>query len=176
MAGKHDDAGVDALTKYVRQQVADMKIDKGLKNLLLFILDNSAAFIDFARSYAKMKATGKVEPDKLMMDFLKARGRTLAEFGIAVIDVEMLSDAWALVNLLMNIKSSLKYSSGGPIGIAMTVGFVINDAADFLANFTPAQRAYYEMFLRKSSIALMTTESQIVPVRPASGARTVRCY
>lgn len=57
----------------------------------------------------------------------------------------------------------------------MTVGLLINDAADVLASFTPAQRACCEMFLEKSGVALVTTESQIVPVRPASGARTVRC-
>ena len=111
-----------------------------------------------------------------MTDFLKSKGRSLAEFGVSLSDSETLADVWAAMSLVMNIKSSLKYSSGGPIGVALTVGFLINDAADFLANFTPAQRAYYELFLRKSSVMIWSPTTNPARGRPAVSGPIIRCY
>lgn len=176
MGGKHDDVGVDALSKLVRQQVSDLKIKNELKDLLLFVLDNPSAFIAFARAYAQQQATGSVDPAALMTDFLKSKGRSLAEFGVSLSDSETLADAWAAMSLVMNINDSLKYSSGGPVGLALTEGFLINDAADFLANFTPAQRAYYELFLRKSSVMIGLPAINPARNNPAASGPTIRCY
>jgi len=61
-----------------------------------------------------------------------------------------ISDANTVLNLLLDVRTSLKYSSVPIVVIALTVGSLFNDAGKFLANFTPAQVAYYELFLRES--------------------------
>ena len=176
MGGRFDDAGADALTKLVRQQVADLHIGKEIKDLLLYIVDNSSAFIAFTRAYVQQRAKGSVRPTELMTDFLTSKGRSMADFGVSTIDSETLSDLWAVVSLIMNVRDSVKYASSGPVGLALTVGFLLNDAADFLANFTPAQRAYYEMFLKKSSVMVWAPGvSGGANGSPARGV-VVRCY
>ena len=175
MAGKFDDAGADALTKLVRSQIEQSDIDPGLKNLFLYVADNSEALLDFARKYLKQKAAGKVNPNALMIEFLRSKNRSLAEFGITAIDTEMLSDAWAVVSLVLDVKNSLKYSSGGLVGIALTAGFLINDTTAFLASFSPAQRAYYELFLQKASVRLRTPPPTL-PSPSSSGGTVIRCY
>lgn len=154
MASKHDDAGIDALTKLLRRQVEQLDISASTKSLFLFIVDNSGDYLSFARRYLQQRAKGSVNPNELMVEYLKAKGKTLADFGISVIDHQTVSDGWACVSLVLNASSSLKYSSSGPVGIALTFGFLFNDLGEFLVNFTPAQVAYYELFLKKASVTV----------------------
>ena len=171
MSGKFDNAGADALTKYLRQQVADLAIEPNTKALFLYVLDNASAFVQFARAYGIQKGRGKVKPDQLMLAFLKSKGRSLADFGITVVDSQTMSDAWACVSLVLDLHSSMKYASAGPFGVAVMVGFMINDVSAFLVSFTPAQRAYYELFLKKSSVAAVEVTLADDPSPPVSLAR-----
>jgi hypothetical protein len=146
------DAGVSALDSLVRSQIEKMDVDAGLKSLLIYIVDNGRALIDFSIEYSRQKSGGKITPDELMIAFLKSRGESLAQFGITFIDNETIADLAALLDFLRNAHSSLKYSSTGPIGVTLTVGFLVNHFSVFLCNFTPAQRAFYELFLKKAEV------------------------
>jgi hypothetical protein len=144
------DAGSDAVTSYLKSQIENSDLKKETKALFIYVIDNSSALASFGIEYARQKARGKVDANALMKDFLASKGKSLADFGISVVDSEVLSDAWAVLSLIKDVKDSAKYSSIPVVGVALTIGFLINDAADFLVNFTPAQRAYYELFLHKS--------------------------
>lgn len=104
MAEHTSSAGLDALSRIVKSRVEELDISKETKALLLYVLDNASALSDFAIVYARQKAKGKVRPDELMLDFLKARGKSLAEFGTRILDNEKLSDAAAVVILLRTLK------------------------------------------------------------------------
>lgn len=148
------DAGVGALDSLVRSQIETMDIDSELKALMIYIVDNGRALIDFSIEYSRQKSAGKIKPDELMIAFLKSRGESLANFGITFIGSETVADLAALLDFLRNANSSLKYSSTGPIGVALTVGFIVNHFSVFLCNFTPAQRAFYELFLKKAEVTV----------------------
>lgn len=143
-------AASSAAVKLIRDRVERLDLEKGLKSLVLYVVDNSSTLLDFGIEYARQKASGRVDPSELMTSFLKSKGKSLSDFGISIIDNETLSNAGALLSLVLDVQSSAKYSSIPVFGIALTIGFLINDAASFLVNFTPAQRAYYELFLRQS--------------------------
>lgn len=146
------DAGADTVTRYIRSQVDNMDLEPRVKGLIVYLLDNSKALMDFSVAYARQKATGKVKPNELMKEFLKSRGRSIADFGITTANVEVANSVWAVFQLVLDVRSSAKYSAAGPFGVAMTVGFIINDASSFLCSFSPAQRAYYDLFLKRSSV------------------------
>ncbi len=74
----------------------------------------------------------------------------------------MLSDAAAVLTLIMDVRSSTKYSSIPVVGVALTIGFLINDAGKFLASFTPAQVAYYNLFLKQSGPSVSFVVPRIV--------------
>lgn len=151
MAKDLTDAAARAMTDMLKARISQMQITRETKALLLFIADNTKAMLDFGIAYARQRATGSVNPDELMLAFLKSRGKSLKDFGIKVIDNQTIADANAVLNLILDIRGSLKYSAIPLVGIALAVGFLINDAGKFLANFTPAQLAYYNLFLRDSN-------------------------
>lgn len=143
-------AGKKAVVEYLKSGVDKLDIKPELKKLVNFIIDNSDAYADFFIEYAK-HSKGDLDPKKLLIDLLKSKGKTLADFGIQTIDNETMNNCWAVIKFAWDLKDDAKYASPTFVGVFLTLALVVDSGMNFLLEFTPAQVWWYEHMLKDSS-------------------------
>jgi hypothetical protein len=143
-------AGRSSIVKLIESKVSDLDIKPEIKNLVIFLIENSDAYADFFIEYAK-QSKGNIDPTKLLIALLAKKGKSLSDFGIKTIDNETMNNIWAVISLLWDIKGAAKYSAAGFVGPFITFAMIVASSSEFLCNFTPAQLWWYNHMIKESS-------------------------
>ena len=103
------------------------------------------------------------EDKKVLMEFLITKGEKIAKFG----GNENLNCGLAILDLVKSTRTAMSTSRSGNVPlVVITWGLAMLDLIEVGNSCEPAQRAYYEAFLRQSSVARTTMRSSPVLRKP----------
>jgi hypothetical protein len=114
------------------------------KTIILFVYDNSMFYVTWCYSNKK-DPTSK----QALREFLETKSMLTAKFLADMTDAQFMNDALALLSFVRDLQKHAKAAEVPIVGVAVMIGLYVQDLAQFLVDFEPAQRAYYELVLRR---------------------------
>ncbi|MCF7699917.1 hypothetical protein [Loktanella sp. M215] len=151
--------------KVVVQQIDDLMQSKGVGQETRSAVTNSLEMMYEYQSYAIRQ--GKNPSDgKVLASFLATKGKHMAKY----FGNDSVNCGLAIIELLKSTRTAAAYSKTGNVPlVTLTWGLAMLDLIEVGNRCEPAQQAFYEAVLRKSSVTInpirsTMTQSQPVPI------------
>ena len=154
---------VHKVDEFMRERDVSAETREAVTNSLAMMYE----YLSYAKKQGKDPTNGKV-----LAQFLATKGKHMAKY----VGNEQVKCGLAITDLLTSTYAAANVSRTGNLpGIVLTWGLAMLDLIEMGNSCEPAQRLYYELFLKESSVKLQpirdSVEGRMCPAEPTHRSR-----